>query len=107
VIDPNNNNAMTIVGDDLGYGYVKYKGTVVGVDGCVYGLPQYSRRIVKYDPINDATSFVGEEADRDFNCTSGGILERDGYIYAITRDGRVLKIDTTNNDHCFGWNSIE
>ena len=29
------------------------------------------------------------------------------FIYAITRDGRVLKIDTTNNSHCFVGNSID
>ena len=61
---------------------------------------------MKHDPINDITFFVGEEADEDFRCT-GGALGRDGCIYAIARDGRVLKVDTTCNVHCVVGNSIE
>ena len=105
-LDPNNIDAMSSVGDDLlGDGEDKYSGMVVSIDGCMYGIPKQSNRIVKYDPINDTTSYVGEEADRDFDC-SGGAVGRDGCIYAsITGDGRVLKIDTANNVHCFVGNS--
>ena len=105
-IDPKNNDAMTSVGDDLGDGRCKYSGTVVGIDGCVYGIPTCSTRIVKYDPINDVIFFVGEETDKYFKC-SGGALGRDGFIYALANDGRVLKIDTTNNSHGFVGNSIQ
>ena len=98
-LDPNNNDAMTSVGDDLG-GECKYCGTVVGIDGCVYGIPYNSNRILKYDPINDTTSFVGEELDYVFFCNGDGVLGRDGCIYAVARKGyRVLKIDTTNNQY--------
>ena len=110
-LDTNNNDAISSVGDDLGHGYDKYKGTVVGIDGCLYGIPHFSKRIIKYDPINDTTSFVAEEAG--FHCT-GGALGRDGCIYAVTWDGRVLKIDTANNVHCFvgtgmmrSWGSMD
>ena len=107
-LDPNNNDAMSSVGDDLGSVscYNKYVSTIIGIDGCVYGVPYYSNCIVKYDPINDTTSFVGEVADKEFMC-SGGVLARDGCIYALATDSRVLKIDTTNNYHCFVGNSIE
>ena len=47
------NDAMTSVGDDRGGGNDKYCGTVVGIDGCVYGIPFDSELIIKYDPIND------------------------------------------------------
>ena len=114
-LDPNNNDAMTSVGDDLGDGEYKYIGTVVGIDGCVYGIPHNLTRIIKYDPINDTTSFVGKEVDQWseenagewFDCYSGGAMGRDGCIYALTVDGRVLKIDTANNSHCFVGNSIQ
>ena len=34
-LDPNNNDAVSSVGCDLGDGYNKYKGTMaVGIDGC-------------------------------------------------------------------------
>ena len=57
-LDPNNNDAMTSVGDDLGIGLYKFIGTVVGIDGCVYGIPWQCKRILKYDPINDITSMT-------------------------------------------------
>ena len=100
-LDPNNSDTMSSVGDDLGRNGWKYSGTVVGIDGCVYGIPSRSKRIVKYDPINDITSFVGEEPEEDFGCRGDGVLGRDGCIYAVTKDGRILKIDTTNNSHGF------
>ena len=76
-MDPNNNDTMSSVGDDLGHGF-KYLGTVIGIDGCVYGIPWHASVIVKYDPINDTTSFVGDELDRirgqDFNRLVDGAL---------------------------------
>ena len=91
-LDPNNNDAMSSVGDDLGGGFI-YIGTVVGIDGCVYGIPFGSKPIVKYDSINDITSFVGEKFDEGFGCKGNGVSARDGYIYALAKDDRVLKID--------------
>ena len=100
-LDPNNNVEMASVGDDLGEVYCKYKGTRVGIDGC------NSKRIIKYDPINHTTSFVVEVVDGEIKCTGDGALGRDGCIYAITDDGRILRIDTTNNAHYFVGNRIE
>ena len=100
-LDPNNNDAMTSVGDDLGDGWGKYCGTVVGIDGCVYGIPSKSKCILKYDPINDITSFVGEGADEDFRCNGNGAMGRDGYIYVVASYNRVLKIDATDNSYDF------
>ena len=40
-LDPtNNNNSMSSVGDDLGEDGPnnKYSGTVIGIDGCMYGM---------------------------------------------------------------------
>ena len=121
-IDPNNNDDISSVGDDLGHLEFKYIGIVVGIDGCVYGIPNWYNWILKYNPINDSTSNVGEEADEGFYCSrgplgrvepfenlycGGGALGRYDCIYAIARDDRILKIDTTNNAHCFVGNSVE
>ena len=39
-LDPNNNDAMSSVGDDLGHKFHKYySGMVIGIDRCVYGIP--------------------------------------------------------------------
>ena len=101
-LDPNNGDAISSVGDDLEYGECKYIGTVVGIDGSVYGIPNLSNHVTKYDPINDITSFVGEETDTKF-CDGNGVLGRDGCIYALANGG-ILKIDTVNNSHCFVGN---
>ena len=116
-LDPNNNDTMTSVEDDLGRGEDKCNGTIVGIDECVYGILYDSKRILKYDPINYITSFVGEEDEEDFDCRGDGVLRRDGCIYALNNAGRILKIDTTNNSHCFsiqldrdeeyGWSWID
>ena len=99
-IDPNNNDAMSSVGDDLGRGYGKYIGTVIGIDGCVYGIPDRSNRIVKYNPINGSTSYVGKTGHQDFDCRGNGVVGRDGCIYAAVTYGRVLRIETRNNSYC-------
>ena len=106
-LDPNDNDALSSVGDDLGNDFNKYMGTVVGIDGCVYGIPHRSKSIVKYDPKKDITSFVGEQAEKDFGCNGNGALGRDGCIYTVSYDGRVLEIDTANNSYCSVGYKIE
>jgi hypothetical protein len=93
------NDSLSSVGDDLGGGWDKYWGTVVGNDDCVYGIPDKATRILKFDHSNpDTTSTVGEEAEEDFLC-GNGVLADDGYIYAANGAGQVLKIDTTISDY--------
>ena len=65
----------------------------------MYGIPDRSKRIVKFDPTNpDITSFVGEKATEWFGCNNG-VLGGDGYIYAENRFGQVLKVDAMSNNH--------
>ena len=108
-LDPNNNDAMSSVGNYLGIGYNKYSGTVVGIeDGCLYGIPWDSKRIVKYDPINGEWTSHHLLERKSLNLSiAAGALGRDGCIYAVTLYGMVLKINTTNNSHCFVGNSVE
>ena len=83
-LDPSNNDAMSSVRDDLGDEWFKYIGTVVGIDRCVYGIPtSCTKCIIKYDPINDITSYVGEKVDKVLNCSGNGVWGRDGCIYAF------------------------
>ena len=61
----------------------KYRGTVVGIDGCVYGIPGNSKRIVKCDPINDSTSSIGEVlmfSKRNLICICSCTINFYGYI---------------------------
>jgi outer membrane protein assembly factor BamB len=96
-LDPNN-DSLSSVGDDLGYGW-KYSGTVVGNDDHVYGMPYWAKRIIKFDPTKpDTISTVGEEVEEGFYCWNG-LLAGDGYIYAVNESGQVLQIDTTNGNY--------
>ena len=114
-IDPNNNDAMKSVGEEMGRERHKYSGTFVGIDGYVYGIPNDSECILKYDPINDrdilifeintnpnGTIIFPQGPDQGKGC-SGGAFGRDGCIYALAKNSRVLKIDTTNqsSDICY------
>mmetsp|Transcript_22579 Transcript_22579/g.25893 ORF Transcript_22579/g.25893 Transcript_22579/m.25893 type:complete len:337 (-) Transcript_22579:172-1182(-) len=99
-IDPND-DSMALVGNKMegGSDSFKYGGTVATPDGCVYGIPAFSTRIIKFDPANpDATTTVGAEADTDFQC-SGGVLAEDGNIYAMKNLGGILKIDVSNDTY--------
>ena len=101
-LDPSN-DSVSSVGDDLGNGFNKFVGVMAGMDGCLYGIPCFTKRIFKYDPKRGTTSFI-ENGDEDEDsmegfmyCGGNGVLGRDGHIYASQDDGRLLKIDTTNN----------
>jgi hypothetical protein len=92
------NDSLSSIGDDLGGGEFKYRGTVVGKDDCLYGIPNLAPRIVKFDPTNpDTTSSVGE-FEKQLYC-GNGVLAGDGYIYAANGAGHVLKVDATRNNY--------
>ena len=107
-LDPSD-DSLCSVGDDLGDESYKYLYSVAVVSisnsGCIYGLPNSSKRIVKYDPINDITSYVGDETNGKYKC-SGGTVGRDGNIYALTKAGFILKIDTTHDTYKFVGDGI-
>ena len=66
-LDPEN-DSVCFVGDDFGPERNKYKATVAGRDGFVYGIPNGSKRIPRFDPVSHNTSILGDEARRDFKC---------------------------------------
>ena len=66
-------------------------------------VPANLKLIIKYDPINDTTSIVGEETDEWFYCVMG----RDGCIYVLANNCRVLKIDAANNSRGYVGNTIQ
>ena len=108
------NDTLFSVGDDLGGGWYKYSGMVVGKQYLVYSIPHETTPIVKFDPTNpDITSTVGEEAEEGFYC-GNCVLAGDGDIYAANGAGQVLKVDTASNNYTwigdeiysgygFGW----
>ncbi len=101
------NDTVECVGDDLGGGlYVyKYLGIVRGVDGCLYCIPFTSQRIVKFDPIDHTTTLIGMQSIKNFMC-GNGVLGKDGYIYAASAQGQILRIDTVHDSHSFVGNPV-
>ena len=107
-LDPYNNYTMVSVGDDLEVGdnINVYISTVVGIDGCVYGIPSEFNHIVKYNPNKGSTFFVEGEADENLEFRGNGNLGRDRCIYAANCNSRVLKIDSTKiNTYCIVSNT--
>jgi hypothetical protein len=96
------NDSLSSVGDDrddLVEEWWKYRGTVVGNDDFLYGIPYDATHIVKFDLTNPDTTFtVGEEVVEGFKC-GNGVVGGDGYIYAVNRSGQVLKVDATRNNY--------
>ena len=56
--DPENESVAS-VGEDLGEGCEKYENTVLGTNGWLYGIPDCSNRIVRFNPADQTTSTVG------------------------------------------------
>ena len=101
--NPENESAVSVE-EDLGE---KFCGMVRGNDGYLYGIPYGSNRIVRFNPIDQTASTVGEAFDREFICR-GGVLGRDGFIYAANNHydadddhGPVLKIDVVSKSYSF------
>ena len=82
--------------------------TVAGNDNCLYGIPQYSLQIIRFNPLNQEISFVGEDVEEEFRCIGDGVLGRDGHIYAssFVTSARILKIDIVNNTWSFVGNNM-
>lgn len=79
----------------MGDGPSKYSGTVVGVDGCAYGIvPFQCNRIVKYDPINDIISYLGR-ITKKYILRGWGFGERQ--VYLCDHDMRFSRIQDRHN----------
>ena len=73
---------------------------------CTACIPNWAKRIIKFDPTNpDTTSTVGEEAGKGF-CCGNGVLGGDGFIHFVSDFGQVLQIDTTRNNYTWIWDQI-
>ena len=81
--------ANEMKGDD------KWDGSVRGADGCIYGVPFCARRVLKFNPADNSTTFIGPDLG-DGKCKwSGGTLANNGSIYCNPfHSDKVLKIDT-------------
>ena len=98
-LDPEN-DSVCFVGDNFGPERNKYKATVAGRDGFVYGIPNGSKRITRFDPASHNTSILGDEVRRCVFVCIGGVFGRDGCLYSLSyKHEKVLKIDVVNNTY--------
>jgi len=85
--------AVEEVGDNLGNQENKWRGGVVGRDGCVYGIPCWATRVLKFDPSSNTNSLIGDVGEGLYKW-SGGVLCPRGFIYGIPCNSHhILKID--------------
>ena len=97
--DPEDESAVS-GGEDLGDQHEKYENTVLSTNGWMYGIPNCSNRIVRFNSADRETSTAGQAFDiEEFGCDSC-VLGRDGFIYAANLyEGWVLIIDVVNNSY--------
>lgn len=77
--------SFQLVGDDLGTSYGKFYGTVEAVDEtdtkCLYAIPHWSSKIVKYNPSTNETTHIDFETTSNYSHFTGGVVARDNKIY--------------------------
>ena len=71
----------------------KWYDSVLGADGCIYGIPYNARRVVKFNPVDESM----EEIEPDLGTEKYKVLANNGCIYCPpSQSNRILKIDTIN-----------
>lgn len=71
-------------------------GTISPHDGCIYAVPQTSRRVLRIDPANERISFVGPDFVGRCKWYGGVVGKTDGAIYCIPQNAcGVLRIDAS------------
>ena len=91
--------------DDDTVSRYKWLGGSMGADGNIYGMPSDASSVLKIDVEADRVTTFGQiESSRlnedgspyvEKNKWQGGVLARDGFVYAIPSDSQsVLRIDT-------------
>ncbi|KAL9184364.1 LOW QUALITY PROTEIN: hypothetical protein ACHAXT_002450 [Thalassiosira profunda] len=75
----------------------KYHGGAVSPhDGCIYAIPQSSRKVLRIDPKTERCSFVGPDFEGRCKWYGGVVGKTDGAIYAIPQNAEgVLRIDAS------------
>ena len=83
-----------MVGPDLGDAGLKWSGFVEGEDGFLYGMPNNSNELLRFDPINHTATLIPlPEEWHGLAKWEGGVRAENGVIYAIPFDAdQVLSI---------------
>ena len=82
-------------------GFDKWWGSVLGTDDCIYSIPYFAVRVVRFDPKDKSLTEIGPDlGDDDVEKWETGVLAGNGCIYCLPffycRHFGILKIDTIN-----------
>ena len=75
-------NKVHVIGPSLGTGKYKWGGGCRGADGCIYGIPSDTNKVLRIDPRDDSVTTFGDVPE-DKNKWQGAIAAPNGMIYGI------------------------
>lgn len=79
-------------------GQNKWYGGILGVDGCIYGIPYTATGVLRIDPRNDTVQVLGDFVG-PYKWHGGLLAKTTGVIYAFpAHANEVLAIDTNLSD---------
>ena len=96
-LDPSYGDSLSLVGEEIDGGYCT---AVLGNDAYIYGISL--REVIKFSQIYHSVSYMRSEFVKDHFWTDV-VLANDGNIYAASKHGQILRINTAQND----WKIIE
>lgn len=99
-INPTTSTATTIDWDardprapPKGMPWKWHGGQISPDDGCLYCIPQRAEAVLKFDPVTNQATFIGDRYPGR-NKWYGGLLGRDGAIYGVNQNHpSILRID--------------
>lgn len=62
----------------------------LGLDGCIYYMPAYARRILKFNPEDHAVTSVGDQIPGNGWKCVGTVLGNDGNLYGIPNESKQI-----------------
>ena len=90
---------VNVASVDLGEGGEKWVGGVLGLDGCVYGIPANAAKVLCFDPKTQEATLVGADLGEGGEKWVGGVLGPDGCVYGIPANAsKVLRFDPTTQE---------
>ena len=73
----------------------KWVGGILGKDGCIYGIPNASDKIIKINPNTNQIEYFGNLSKKSFKYTGGCLY--DGKIYGFPRKSNNLLVINPQN----------